>query len=151
MGWFRFGGLQDRSPHTRPQIYDAESLFGGHRHSSGGAVRLGDIVIHSRRTGPRDPTFRWWQGSLDYSWGFRREGGRLLGRLDRFYVNDWAIGRGGQVGMVSGTTLSDHAPVIMTLDSAVQSLPPRSCRILDSIFTREEVRSRIISLWDRVG
>ena len=45
----------------------------------------------------RDPAFRQWQGSLDYSWGFPREGGRLLERLDRFYVSDWDIGRGSQV------------------------------------------------------
>ena len=46
-------------------------------------------------------------------------------------------------------TLSDHALVLLTLDSAAQSLAPRSRKIPDSIFCREEVRSRIVSLWDR--
>ena len=53
------------------------------------------------------------------------------------------------MGVVPGTTLFDHAPVLLTLDSAAQSLAPRSCRIPDSIFSREEVRSRIGNLWDR--
>ena len=53
------------------------------------------------------------------------------------------------MGVVTGTTLSDHAPVLLTLDSATQTLAPRSCRIPDSIFSREEVRSRIDNLWDR--
>ena len=53
------------------------------------------------------------------------------------------------MGVVPGTTLFDHAPVILTLDSTVQSLAPRSCRIPYSIFFREEVRNRIISLWDK--
>ena len=53
------------------------------------------------------------------------------------------------MGVVLGMTLSDHALVILTLDSTVQSLAPRLCRIPDSIFSREEVRSRIISLWNR--
>lgn len=54
---------------------------------------------------------------MDYSWGFKWEGGKLLERLDRFYVSDWAIGRGGQTGVVPGMTLSNHALVILTLDS----------------------------------
>ena len=70
-------------------------------------------------------------------------------RLDRFYVSDWAIGRGGESGVVPGTTLSDHAPVILVLDSASHSLPPRTCRILDSIYSSAEVHSRIVELWER--
>ena len=36
---------------------------------------------------------------------FFRKGGRLLERLDRFYVSDWAIDRGGQVGVVPMRTM----------------------------------------------
>ena len=53
------------------------------------------------------------------------------------------------MGVVPGTTLFDHAPVLLTLDSAASTLAPCSCRIPDSIFSKEEVRSRIVSLWDR--
>ena len=38
-------------------------------------------------------------------------------RLDRFYVSDWAIGRGGNMGIVPRTTLSDHASMILALES----------------------------------
>ena len=72
----------------------------------------------------REPFFYRWPGSLDFSWGYRREGGRLLERLDGFCVSDWAIGRGGASGMVLGTTLSDHAPVILALDATTHSLTP---------------------------
>ena len=47
-------------------------------------------------------------------------------------------------------TLSNHAPVILSLDAVTHSLAPCSCRILDSIYTREEVLSRIVDLWDKV-
>ena len=91
-----------------------------------------------------------WLGSPDYSWVFRHEGGRLLERLDRLYVSDLTIGRGGQVGVVPRVTLLDTVLVISTLvDLAIQSLATQSCRIPNFIFTREEVRICITSLWDR--
>ena len=68
-------------------------------------------------------------------------------RLDRFYVNDWAIGKGGASGVVLGTTLFDHAPVILSIDTATHSSAPcSSCRIPDSIYAREEVHSKIVDL-----
>ena len=70
-------------------------------------------------------------------------------RLDPFYVSDWAIGRGGESGVIPGTTLSDHAPVILVLDSASHSLPPRTCRIPNFIYSNAEVRIRIEDLWER--
>ena len=51
--------------------------------------------------------------------------------------------------MVPGTTLSDHAPVILVLDSTSHSLPPRTCRIPDFIYSSAEVRRRIEDLWER--
>ena len=51
--------------------------------------------------------------------------------------------------MVPRTTLSDHAPVILVLDSASHSLPPRTCRIPDSIYTGAEIHNRIVDLWER--
>ena len=70
-------------------------------------------------------------------------------RLDCFCNSDWAIGRGGELGVVPRTTLSDHAPVILVLDSTSHSLPPRTCRIPNSIYSRAEVHSRIVDLWER--
>lgn len=83
---------------------------------------------------------------MDFSWGYRREEGRLLERLDHF---DWVVGRGGESGLVPRTTLSDHALVILTLNVVNHSLAPHSCRIPDSIYIREEVHSRIVALWDK--
>ena len=51
--------------------------------------------------------------------------------------------------MVPGTTLFDHAPVILILDSASHSLPPHTCRIPDSIYSSAEVHSRVVELWER--
>ena len=51
--------------------------------------------------------------------------------------------------MVRGTTLSNHARVILSLDMATHFLAPCSCRIPDSIYAGEEVHSRIVDLWDR--
>lgn len=42
-----------------------------------------------------------------------REGDGLLERLDQFYVCDWVVGRGGQSGIVPGTTLLEHSPAIL--------------------------------------
>ena len=50
----------------------------------------------------RDLSFCRWPGSLDYLWGFHREGGRLLVGLDHFYVSNWVVGRGGQMAVVRG-------------------------------------------------
>ena len=97
----------------------------------------------------REPSFCRWPRSLDFSWGYRREGGRLLERLDRFYVNNWAIGRGGASRVVPETTLSDHAPVILSLDTATHSLSPYSCKVPNSIYTKAEVHSRIVDTWDQ--
>ena len=38
-----------------------------------------------------EPSFCRWSWSLDFSGGYRREGGRLLQRLDRFYVSNSTI------------------------------------------------------------
>ena len=78
----------------------------------------------------------------------RWEGHDAIAQLDRFYVSDLVVGRGGQSSIMPRMTLSDHAPVILTF---ANSLAPHSCRIPDSIYTREEVHSRLISMAQRVG
>lgn len=42
-----------------------------------------------------DAAFKRWPGSVEFSCGFRRHGGRLLEWLDHFYISDWAACRGG--------------------------------------------------------
>lgn len=48
-----------------------------------------------------------------------------------------------------GTTHYNHALVILTLDAVTHSLAPCSYRIPNSIYTREEVHSKIVALWDK--
>ena len=57
------------------------------------------------------PSFAHLQDSLLFSWGFRRQGGRLLERLDRFYIDSIIAQQGGLTSIVPGTALSDHAPI----------------------------------------
>ena len=70
----------------------------------------------------------------------------MLERLDRFYVSDWVIGKGGQFGVVPRMTLLDHALGILTLDLIAPSLASRSCKIPNSMYIREEVHSQLIKL-----
>lgn len=74
-----------------------------------------------------------WPGSLDFSWGFLG-GGKLLERLDQFYVNDWATGKGGQSGILAGRALSNHSLAFLAFDAVSRSLAPCSCHISDSIY-----------------
>ena len=55
-------------------------------------------------------------GSLDFSRSDRRQGGTNLSRLDRFYVSDWLGEHGDSVGILAGTSFSDHAPVVLALE-----------------------------------
>lgn len=89
------------------------------------------------------------EGSLDFSWGFRRQAGRLLERLDRFYVGAWAIGLGGSMTIWPGTALSDHFPVSLCVQFQSPVAQRRGCRIPDAIFERSSVRDHVFELWLR--
>lgn len=54
-------------------------------------------------------------GSLLFSCSDRWIGGSNLSRIDRFYVSDWVGGRGGSIGILAGTSMSDHAPVVLSI------------------------------------
>lgn len=57
------------------------------------------------------PSFAHRPCSLPFSWGLRRQQGRLLERLDRFYVSDWASFLGGTVCIWPGTSMSDQEEI----------------------------------------
>ena len=80
------------------------------------------------------PSFAHLQDSLSFSWGFRRQGGRLLERLDRFYVDATIAQHGGLTSIVPGTALSDHAPVALQILFEGFSGPRRDIGIPDSVF-----------------
>ena len=56
------------------------------------------------------------QGSLSFSRSDRRLEGSNLARLDRLYVSDALCDREGSIGILAGTTFSDHAPVVLVLE-----------------------------------
>ena len=54
-------------------------------------------------------------GSLSFSRSDRRLGGTNLSKLDKFYISDSVGERAGTVGILAGTTFSDHVPAILVL------------------------------------
>ena len=71
-------------------------------------LRISDVWQHE--------AFMHATGSLDFSCSDRRKGGTNLSRLDRFYVSDWLGEQGGSVGILAGTSFSDHAPIVLALE-----------------------------------
>eukprot|EP00250_Pteridium_aquilinum_P022375 c25362_g1_i1 orf=3-2321(-) len=86
--------------------------------------------------------------SLDFSRSDRRVGVANLSRIDRFYVDEWAIGRGGEVGILAGTTLSDHAPVILWIEEHTRRTTSPQMRIPDSLLECPEIDCMIQEIWD---
>ena len=89
------------------------------------------------------PSFVHTAQSLDFSWGFRRQDGRLLERLDRFYVGDWVADRGGSMTIWPGMALSDHMPVSLRIQLDTSLAVRRGCRIPEASISRQLVRDQI--------
>ena len=87
------------------------------------------------------------EGSLHFSWGFRRQAGRLLERLDRFYIGAWAAGIGGSMMIWPGTALSDHAPVSIRILAQRPDAPRRGCRIPDVILSSDTLQAELQGIW----
>lgn len=62
-----------------------------------------------------EPSFAHSPCSLDFTWGFRRQGAQVLERLDRFYVDVWAAARGVSVCIWSSIVLLDHVPISLKI------------------------------------
>ena len=86
--------------------------------------------------------------SLRFSRSNRRLEGTNIARLDRFYVGECLAERGGTIQIVSGTTFSDHAPVLMTL---LENASPKSkkLKIPNSILVKAEYKQHIVQIWNR--
>ncbi|MCO5550433.1 hypothetical protein L7F22_003919 [Adiantum nelumboides] len=93
------------------------------------------------------PSFAHVVGSLHFSWGFQRQGGLLLKRLDRFYVGQFAAEMGGVISILPGTSLSDYAPVSLCLLSQRSIAPRWGSRIPDSILQDTELRNALSQIW----
>ena len=59
------------------------------------------------------PTFSRMPDSLLYSRSNRRSVALNLSRIDRFYADSFFWDRGGYVGIISSTSFSDHAPIML--------------------------------------
>ena len=96
------------------------------------------------------PSFGRRHDSLDFSWGHHRQGARLLERLDRFYIGDWASEVGGSTCIWPRTSLSDHHPVSLCITFQTPNAPRRGCRIPSTIFRAPQLTDDISSLWSAV-
>ena len=49
--------------------------------------------------------------SLSFSRSDRSQQGVNLSRLDKVYIDDFFVNKGGEIGIISGSLFFDHAPV----------------------------------------
>ena len=85
-------------------------------------------------------------GSLSFSCLDRWLGGTNLSRLHRFYINDNVGERGGTVGILEGTTFSNHALVILVLEDQRRLAKPE-LRIPEAIVMDTSLIFEIEALW----
>lgn len=83
-------------------------------------------------------TFDIASGSLSFSRSDRRVGDTNLSGIDTWYMDEWACSRGGTAGILDGTTLTDHASVVLHLDDAGQSRQSQSPQIPTRLIEDEQ-------------
>lgn len=82
-------------------------------------------------------------GSLSFSHLDRRVGGTNLSLIDRWYVDEWASNRGGMVGILDSTILSDHAPLILHMHAAGHLRQSQGLQNLASLIEDESMVERV--------
>ena len=72
-------------------------------------------------------------------------------RIDRIYLSDYFAILEGEITIMPGTTLSDHAPVLLTLQQGGYRKRGRSqqVRIPDWVFQEDKYKSEVESLWHK--
>ena len=85
-------------------------------------------------------------GSLLFSRSDRRIGSTNLSRLDRMYSSDLLVERGGSVGILAGTCMSEHAPVLLVLSEGNRRFS-QSMRIPKCVQIDERLDERIEQIW----
>ena len=88
------------------------------------------------------------RGSLLYSRSDRRIGSTNLSRLDRINASDLIVDKGGSVGIMAGTCMSDHAPVLVVLSEGHRSFS-QSMRIPECVQLDSSLAERIEQIWGR--
>ena len=101
-------------------------------------LRIDDVWHHAGFGRERD--------SLLFSRSDHRVGGANLSRIDRFYASDWFRTRGGSTGILAGTTLSDHAPVILVIADEMRSTSS-SVRIPEHVLLDRHLSERVEAMW----
>ena len=85
-------------------------------------------------------------GSLHFSRSDRRIGSTNLSRLDRMYASDLILDRGGSVGILGGTCMSDHSPVMLVVDEGTRQCS-QSLRIPESVQLDEKLADKVEQHW----
>lgn len=69
--------------------------------------------------------------------------GTNLSHIDKWYVDEYTVDRGGIVCILAGTTLSDHAPIILQLADSARATTNSSVWILLCLLAEESLYTRV--------
>lgn len=83
---------------------------------------------------------------LRSTWGFRCQQSRLLKRLDKFDVRDWAQQHGGFVCISPRTVLPYHAPISLSIQFEPFTTP-RGCQIPHSLLSCDALIEKVQQIW----
>ncbi len=80
------------------------------------------------------------------------QGGPNESRIDRFYLSDVLATKEGMITILPGTTLSDHAPIILSITPGQQWKKGRSqLRIPDRILEDGRYKEEVEKLWNKIS
>lgn len=77
----------------------------------------------------------------------RRIGRANLSRIDRFYVDPVIERFGGSIGILAGTSFSDHALFILYIEESHIRGDARRVRIPDDLLEEESMVTRVEEIW----
>ena len=101
-------------------------------------LRLEDVWLH--------PYFAQNQGSLAFSCLDKRVGEMNMSKINKIYVSDMLGDYGGTLGILAGSCLSDHSP-IMLVSSEGRPCTVKATRIPAGVHTDAEVASQVEHIW----
>lgn len=88
--------------------------------------------------------------SLPFSSSNRRQGGPIHTRIDRFYVGDWALERGGFVFTAPGVSTSDHFSMVLIISDSPQRERYSSIKTPHSFYVKESLIDEVLLIWGSV-
>ncbi|KAI5067663.1 hypothetical protein GOP47_0018191 [Adiantum capillus-veneris] len=102
------------------------------------SLRFSDVWHHEGFARERD--------SLLFTRSGRRIGGTNLSHIDRMYISDMLGDRGGSIGIMAGTCMSDHFLVVLVLAVGDRCFS-QSLRIPQSVQIDESLAERVEEIW----